>query len=212
MIKKLSPVALHSRALAARKRLTSTLGTDLVLTTAQLDRRGLLGAAEVLGLPIVTLSLRTLVTVPSSERQLEFVALDAVTLENHSPEKLMELAILGEARAILNKSGARFRRITSGRGGLMPDAVLVNGPVGAGLDGAVEVDTGYAEDKVLDKAEGFAHPPAIPRVDSHLGFAESLWVVTSLVRARNLQTLFESIPPAVCGAPHPRVVMSVQIW
>ena len=211
-MKKISPVALHSRALAARKLLTSTLGTDLVLTTAQLDRRGLLGAAEALGLPSVALSLRTLVTVPGSERQLEFVALDAVTLELHSPEKLMELAILAETRATLNRSGAEFRRITSGRGGLMPDAVLINGPVGAGLDGAVEVDAGYAEDKVLDKAEGFAHPPAVQRVDSHLGFADSLWVVTSPVRARHLQEVFKTIPPAVCGAPHPRVMMSVQIW
>jgi hypothetical protein len=209
---KISPVALHSRALAARKLLTATLATDLVLTGAQLDRRGLFGAAEALGLPSVTLSLRTLVTVPGSERQLQFVALDEAVLEHHSPEKLMELAILAEARATLSRSGAEFRRITSGRGGLMPDAVLINGPVGSGLDGAVECDSGYSEDKLLDKAEGFAHPPANQRVDSHLGFAESLWVVTSLVRARHLQELFKTVPPAICGAPHPRVVMSVQIW
>lgn len=71
-----------------------------------------------------------------------------MTLEHHSPEKRLDLAILEEAWTTLNRSGAEFQLTMSGRGGLMPDAVLINGTVGVGLDSAVKAHTGYGVDEL----------------------------------------------------------------
>ena len=56
--------------------LRTMMQADRVLTTVQLERRGLLGVADGLDLPRVTLTCRTRVTQPHSRVNLTFVAFE----------------------------------------------------------------------------------------------------------------------------------------
>ncbi|MGY2897040.1 hypothetical protein [Deinococcus sp. UYEF24] len=138
------------------------LRVDRVLTTVQLERRGLIRAADWLGLPRVTYTCRTRVTQSDSGVDLTFVAEDEVWLQN-SPRDLMHWAGLGEARSQLGRvrldlSAHRWQHVDLG-GRLrssLPDAELL-GPAGQrNWDGAAEFDAGYSPVKVAVKLEAAA--------------------------------------------------------
>ena len=94
------------------------LADDLVLTTTQLDRRGLLEAADWLALPRVTYTCRTRVNDAESDVDLTFVGKDLASLRA-APRELMHLAGLAEARGRLTLvAGERWRHVSlAGRTG-----------------------------------------------------------------------------------------------
>lgn len=142
--------------------LLSMLRVDRALTTVQLERRGLLQAADWLGLPRVTYTCRTRVTQSDSCVDLTFVSMDESWLKS-SPRDLMHWAGLGEARAQLGRvkldlPAHRWQHVDLGgrHKSHLPDAELI-GPAGqTDRDGAVEFDAGYSPAKVALKMEAAA--------------------------------------------------------
>ncbi|WP_161882798.1 hypothetical protein [Deinococcus alpinitundrae] len=136
------------------------LRTDRVLTTAQLERRGLGAAAAWLDLPRIRLTCRTRVTQSDSATDLTFVALEPAWLKQ-PPRELMHWAGLAEVRPRLEASWARRspRRMIhldpAGRQrSHLPDAEALD-PEG-GDDYAVEFDAGYAPTRIAKKMEAAA--------------------------------------------------------
>lgn len=216
MTRRPNPVQRHIHARAGNLALkaenlalVSVLRTDLVLTTVQLERRGLAAAAERLGLRPRSLDVRTLVTSKTSERTVHFVALDEATLKPDA-SVLFHLAGLAEIRHLLGESPAVFRRVSDRSDVRCPDAML---HYGTDLNRAVEFDAGYPVRVMREKLEAFSYPPAVPQVDGHLGFAGTLWATTSERRAHRIRTeVLPLIAPARCGADHPREVITVRFW
>lgn len=136
--------------------LRQMLAVDRVVTTAQLQRHGLLGVADRLELPQVTYACRTRINQPTSEVNLTFVAWASDVLSG-TPSELMHLAGLAEARQRLGPlaSGSEWRHISLA-GNLrtqLPDAEIVHSL--PGLDGAVEFDAGYDTKKRVQKLKSF---------------------------------------------------------
>ena len=73
--------------------LRARLQTDRVLTTVQLERQGLMAAADALDLPRVTLTCRTRVTQPHSAVSLTFVALEESLLERPSQVLIHDVGV-----------------------------------------------------------------------------------------------------------------------
>ena len=216
MTRRLNPVQRHIRARAEQRvfeaenqLLEAVLIADLVLTTVQLERRGLTQTAERLGLRPKPLDVRTLATSKTSERTVHFVALDRATLKLRAPE-LFHLAGLAEIRQVLGESPAVFRRVSDRSDVRCPDAMLW---YGADLNRAVEFDAGYQNSVMRAKLEAFGYPPAVPQVGEHLGFAGTLWATTSERRARRIrEKVLPTVAAASCGADHPREVITVRFW
>ena len=185
------------------------LRVDRVLTTVQLERRGLLQVADWLELPRVTYTCRTRVTQSDSGVDLTFVAEDEAWLRN-SPRELMHWAGLGEGRSQLGRVGLdlyahRWQHVDLG-GRLrspLPDAELI-GPAGqTDRDGAAEYDSGYSPSKVALKMEAAAMA----------GYRLLIWAtsihsrtITLPEQARELHRL--DLLPGLAGV----IVLFVDFW
>lgn len=154
-----------------KAQLRSLLTTDLVVTSAQLQRWGLLRAAEWLALPRVTHTCRTRITQSDSDTDLTFVALDSEHL-TRSPRDLMHLCGLAEARRHHQVAPGEVWQHVSLKGrtrGHQPDAEIVQHlDLARRSDWAVEFDTGYATARIAKKLEAAAQA----------GYTRLLWATT----------------------------------
>ena len=158
------------------------LTVDRVATTAQLERWGLLRAAEQLELPSTKLTCRTRVTHSDSVVDLTFVAL----LDTHldlAPRELMHLCGLAEARwGRVLVPGERWQHVTlKGRvKGNHPDAEIVRpADLERRSDWAVEFDAGYTRARIAQKLEAAAAG----------GYARILWATSIHDRTRTVTAL-----------------------
>lgn len=156
-----------------KNQLRRALALDRTLTTVQIERRGLLGAAEALDLPSVPLTCRTRVTQPHSNVNLTFVALDPAILKRTERE-LMHYAGIAEARERSDLTGGVWRHVSiKGKTRLhLPDAEYIVHDGRTSSDWAIEFDAGYGFEKVRDKL----------RAAEQSGYRQFLWSTT--VRAR----------------------------
>lgn len=157
--------------------LQTRLRTDRVLTTIQLERQGLLAAADALDLPQVIYTCRTRVTQPRSRCSLTFVALEAGLLDRPS-HLLMHDVGLAEARARSPELvGGKFKHLDlkGKEKGHLPDAVYLAPRLQTALDWAIEFDAGYDPETIEDKLRGA----------DRQGYAKYLWATT--IRARTAQ-------------------------
>ena len=157
--------------------LRTSLRKDRVLTTVQLERQGLMAAAEELKLPRVTLTYRTRVTQPHSSIGLTFVALDETFLRRPQHE-LMHDAGLAEARRqspALREKTLKHLDLRGQTRGRLPDAVYLAPSLETALDWAIEFDAGYDRERIEAKL----------RAADREGYANYLWATT--IRARTVQ-------------------------
>lgn len=163
----------------AKAELRQLLTTDLVLTTAQLERWGLLRAATWLELPTVTMTCRTRVTQSESDTDLTFVALEAEHLDQ-APRELMHLCGLAEARrGRVLAAGEEWRHVRlAGRSkGHQPDAEVVQLLDGTRRsDCAVEFDAGYSTKRISQKLEAA----------TNAGYSRILWATSIHRRAETV--------------------------
>lgn len=154
---------------AARHALREILEACRVVTAPQLQRWGLDGAAQQLGLPYRIRTVRTRSTQPHSSVALRFAALDPHWLQKPARD-LLHWAGAAELwpTGIIPADGAwRLVDGRSGQRGRFPDAEIIR-PTGSSGDIAVEVDTGYARTKVEAKLEAYAR----------MGYNRIMWGVT----------------------------------
>lgn len=150
----------HSATLRAQVR--ALFRTHRVLTTAQLERRGLLRAADSLDLPRVTLEVRTQVTQPTSQRELTFVATEERWLTQASRDLLHHalLAETAERIAPLVPEAPtwnwKYLDLRDRLSGVRPDAELWWSGQPRDQDYAVEADAGYARERREQKLTGAA--------------------------------------------------------
>lgn len=157
--------------------LQTRLRTDRVLTTVQLERQGLLAAADALDLPQVTFTCRTRVTQPRSRCKLTYVALEEGLLDR-PPHLLMHDAGLAETRARSPELvGGTFKHLDlqGKERGHLPDAVYLAPHLQTAQDWAIEFDAGYDPETIEDKLRGA----------DRQGYARYLWATT--IRARTAQ-------------------------
>ncbi|WP_139322778.1 hypothetical protein [Deinococcus marmoris] len=166
----------HARLRADLKR---DMAIDRVLTTVQLERRGLLKTAEQMGLTLVERTCRTRVNQPGSLTDLTFV-LDRPELAGESSAALMHWAGLAEHRfrtkKIMSEKGADWRLLDlKGRGQHhLPDAAL---RFKDGHEWAVELDTGYPPATIKAKL----------RAASATGYTDVMWTTTTRSRVVSLR-------------------------
>jgi len=155
------------------------LAVDQVVTTAQLERWGLLNAATWLDLPRVTRTCRTRVTQSESDLDLTFVALEPAVLAQ-APRELMHLCGLAEARrGRVLLPGERWQHVhlKGRRKAHQPDAEIVQllDPARRS-DWSVELDTGYAVGRIAQKMEAACEA----------GYTRILWATTIHGRTRSV--------------------------
>lgn len=160
----------HTQTKQRLRQLLQTGGR--VATTATLTKRGLLSAANALGLPRTELDVRTRVTQSDSTVRLMFVALEEELL-HQSARELMHAAAMTEALAQyphLIPSGYTWHLVPEGTGqGHRPDAELLSSGLNSyGEDIAVEFDAGYPP-KVID---------AKLRAYAEQGYREIIWMTS----------------------------------
>ncbi|MBB6016918.1 hypothetical protein ACFP9V_03985 [Deinococcus radiopugnans] len=169
-----------------KAQLRRTLADDLVLTTVQLERRGLLRAADGLALPRVTYTCRTRVNDAGSDLELTFIGKDTASLRA-APRELMHLAGLAEARSRLTLTpGEQWRHVSlSGRTREQhPDAEIVQTlDLTHASDAAVEFDAGYDLKRVERKLCAFAEH----------GYSRLLWATTIHSRVRAVINLAQRL-------------------
>ncbi|MBB5235527.1 hypothetical protein [Deinococcus budaensis] len=153
-----------------KQRLRTLLHLSPVVTTAQLTRSGLLGAARGLKLPRQTLTCRTRTTQVMSETDLTFVALKRETL-TWPRRDLMHTAGLTEVLFRVSREDGQRWALTplKGRGrGALPDAEILSPGENRARDWAVEFDAGYPAARVRDKLRSFAAQ----------GYGAALWGIS----------------------------------
>jgi len=172
--------AAHPNTLKAQVR--ALLAVDRVVTTAQLQRWGLLRAAEQLELPTTELTCRTRVTHSDSVIDLTFVALLDAHLDL-APRELMHLCGLAEARrGRVLAAGEHWQHVSlKGRAkGNYPDAEIVRpADLERRTDWAVEFDAGYAPARIAEKLEAAAAA----------GYTRILWATSIHDRTRTVTAL-----------------------
>ena len=198
MNRSLGPVEHHQ--------LRSLLEQDLraeggVLTLDQIARRGFEEVTE--GLPRKTLELRPLVTTKTA-RPITFVAVEQTFLEV-PPRVLLHAVVLAEGRQLLQIPPDQLQLLPPRSDLRSPDAVWVRGGSGAGLDIAIEADVGYAPKVVAAKLDAFGPPPPQHLGGGYAGYAGSIWITTSAVRARHLRARFAG------KLRHPCTFVSVEV-
>ncbi|MCD0155877.1 MULTISPECIES: hypothetical protein [unclassified Deinococcus] len=149
----------HSATLRAQVR--ELFRVHRVVTSAQLERRGLLRAADSLDLPRVTLEVRTQATQPTSQRELTFVAAEERWLEDQSSRNLLHHALLAETAerlAPLVPAAPTWKYLDLGDrlSGVRPDAELWWSDQPRDQDYAVEADAGYGRERREQKLTGAA--------------------------------------------------------
>jgi hypothetical protein len=162
--------------------LRRTLTTDIVLTTAQLERRGLREAAQWLALPSLTLTCRTRVTQSESTTDLTFVALTLTALDQ-TPRDLMHLAGLAEARSLKTLAEGEVWRHIVLKGRIkhhQADAEIVQAlDSSRRSDWAVEFDAGYSRARTVRKLIAAAQ----------VGYTKLYWATSIHDRARSVMAL-----------------------
>lgn len=143
-----------------KAQLRAMLAIDRVLTTVQLERRGLLRAAEWLELPRTCRTCRTRTTQSHSTVDLTFVALNSHTLTRPARD-LMHDAGLAEARhrvmhALRPSAVWQHVDVAGRRRTHLPDAEVLNLHSRGLQDFAVEFDAGYAPTRVAQKLKAAA--------------------------------------------------------
>ena len=157
-----------------------------VVTLTQLKRRGLSRGAA--GLPARLLDEGT-----DRSRHLVPVLYFASDLKTIKQPQwvLRHLALFFEAGRLLGIDRGDWQVVKPGSDAQTADGVWARGPVGAGLDYAAEIDTGYPWDKVLSKIKT-AGPPGFhisltePEA-TRLGYLGLIWSTDSRVRADRLR-------------------------
>lgn len=132
----------------AKAQLRATLSIDRVLTTVQLERRGLLKAAEWLGLPQACRTCRTRTTQSHSDTDLTFVSLHHNVLTRPARD-LMHDAGLAEARHRVRKALKpeevwQHIDIAGRQRTHLPDAEILDPDRDRRRDFAVEFDAGLS--------------------------------------------------------------------
>ena len=186
--------------------LRSLLRQDLraeggVLTLDQIVRRGFGQVTD--GLPRKTLELRPLVTTKTA-RLITFVAAEQAFLAV-PPRVLLHAVVLAEGRQLLQIPPEQLRLMPPRSDLRSPDAVWERGGPGADLDVAVECDAGYAPKVVAAKLNAFGPPPPHHLGGGYAGYASSIWITTSAVRARHLRDRFAG------KLRHPCTFVSVEV-
>jgi len=194
----LSPVEHHQLRLQLEEDLRAEGG---VLTLDQITRRGFGEVTE--GLPRKTLELRPLVTT-KTDRPITFVAVEQAFLAV-PPRVLLHAVVLAEGRHLLQVPPEQLRLMPPRSDLRCPDAVWERGAPGTGLDVAVEVDLGYAPRVVAAKLDAFGPPPPHHLGGGYAGYAGTLWITTSAVRARHLRARFAG------KLRHPCTFVSVEV-
>lgn len=162
-----------------KAQLRSLLAVDQVVTTAQLERWGLLNAATWLDLPRVLRTCRTRVTQSESDLDLTFVALEQAVLAQ-APRELMHLCGLAEARrdrVFVVGEHWQHVRVKGRRKSHQPDAEIVQVlDHTRRSDCAVEFDAGYAPARITQKLEAACES----------GYTRILWATSIHGRTRSV--------------------------
>lgn len=167
--------------------LCASLRTDRVLTTVQLERQGLMTAADALDLPRVTLTCRTRVTQPHSDVSLTFVALEESFLERPAQVLMHDVGVAEARQQCPGLVGGTLRHLElrgHGRGHL-PDAVYLAPGLRTALDWAIEFDAGYDPGRIEQKL----------RAADREGYANYLLATTVQVRTGQIGPLIRKFPP-----------------
>jgi hypothetical protein len=128
-----------------KRELQQLFAIDRTLTTVQLNRRGLLGAAKALELPSIVLTSRTRTTQSHSDIDLTYVAWDAAAL-HRSERELKHDAGLAETRFLHPElTGGTWKHLGAQDRvkGRLPDAEYCLHGGRPENDWAIEVDAGY---------------------------------------------------------------------
>ena len=175
-----------------KAKLRRLIGTHGVYTTVQLERLGLLRAAEWLGLRQVTHTRRTSIVQVSSERDLTFVLGEQVNAQLPGRE-LMHKAGVAEAylrlefRDDLHKRYTP-RKLTPQERQAMPDAFGVlkfpDPEAPHTLLYLLELDAGYTQSRIRRKLRGFDQLPILRSGEGWL-----IWATTVHSRVDTLVDL-----------------------
>lgn len=175
-----------------KAKLRRLIGTHGVYTTVQLERLGLLRAAEWLGLRQVTHTRRTSIVQPSSERDLTFVLGEQVNAQLPGRE-LMHKAGVAEAYLRLEFRDDLHHRstppkLTPRERQAMPDAFGCLTELNPVDDYAkhylLELDAGYTRARIRRKLRGFDQLPLLKPRDGWL-----IWATTVNLRVETLVPL-----------------------
>lgn len=173
--------------------LLTVLDTDLVLTIAQLSRRGLLQEARDLRLPSVQLTCRVRSNDGTSDRLLEFVVADPEHLAL-PPRDLMHLVGLAETRHLTElEPGERWNLLPLServRGHRM-DAEIIRGSDYTD-DCGIEFDAGYSEKQIKAKMCAMneaGYTRILWSTSVHARVTEVLGVVNNLRREGELRRI-----------------------
>lgn len=188
-----APPALHPAQQKAKLR--RLIGTHGVYTTVQLERLGLLRAAEWLGLRQVTHTRRTSIVQVSSERDLTFVLGEEANAQLPGRE-MMHKAGVAEAYLRMRFREDRHgrytpRKLTPKERQAMPDAIgYFKHPDPQDdytLYYLLELDAGYTRARIRRKLRGFDTLPFIPKEDGWL-----IWATTVHQRVETLASLIKA--------------------
>lgn len=165
-----------------------------VATSATLAKRGLLQAAQAMGLPWVELDCRTRVNQSDSMIRLQFIALEEEQLLQKAGD-LMHAAAMTEGIAQfpqLIPPGYTWRLIGPKQrrelgAGHWPDAELLSPEInGYGKDVAVEFDAGYPTDKIRAKLSAYARN----------GYSQIIWMTSIQSRVTSVIQTAEKLDDA----------------
>lgn len=187
----------------AKAEVRAMLAIDRVLTTAQLERRGLLAAAGWLGLPTRTYSQRVCSTQWRSEKVLTFVCRDE-DIAARPPRELMHYAGVAEVRVRQRLSAAypahRWRHVDDRRHGEIPDAEALH-LEDPRKDVAIEFDAGYSTLRVKKKVVAFDE-----------SYAGVYWGTSCLGRVRNVHKVISGHTSKQLAHLDIAVVCYVDFW
>ena len=168
-----------------KRELRQLLSIDRTLTTVQLNRRGLLNAAEALELPNIVLTSRTRVTQSHSDVDLTYVAWDDAAL-NRPERELKHDAGLAETRFRHPElTGGTWKHLGARKRvkGQLPDAEYCLHGDRPENDWAIEMDAGYPPQKIEDK---------IIAADQ-AGYGRYIWATTVRARTSSVGELIQNL-------------------
>lgn len=163
------------------KEVKRLLAGQRVMTLEQLTRLGLQRGVVAMGLRPEP---RTMPLNRSKKLlQRTFIALGYETLFQQPTPKLKHLALVAEGARLIGVSPNDWRVVTTHSSGATPDAAWVRGPIGAGMDWALEADTTYGWERVENKFGDFGprgfRVPGRSGSAAPLGYLGVVWIVTN---------------------------------
>ena len=164
-----------------KKEVKRLLAGQRVMTLEQLARLGLHRGVAAMGLRPEP---RTMPLNRSPKLlQRTFIALEYETLFQQPTPKLKHLALVAEGARLIGVSPNDWQVVTTHSSGATPDAVWVRGPIGAGMDWALEADTTYGWGRVANKFGDFGpggfRVPDRSGTAAPLGYRGVVWIVTN---------------------------------